>query len=317
MHKLSRVSLQRNVMAALLPANATAHDRARYASWTDKTRGKDASTSPCCAEISEQTQLVALSGGQANVLQGRPCAHVPVSSLFRTLSLSATCVQCEDVSICAVPTQLPGVAIVRGALSRDDARAIRAWLADDPAFDDPGDIARTDGLPRRQVTLLRQVCVCEECFTAGGSFAAYRIAASPRHARLISDIVMPLATKLVVFAKAKAQNQNLSLWSAFVRRYDATSSRRAMPCHADMSELTVSVSLSPQGSYQGGALEFEGAPALTTGNLDAGDAVVHHGGAIHGISPVTQGERWSLVCFFGDDSRGMPMHVAEKILLRM
>ena len=66
------------------------------------------------------------------------------------------------------------------------------------------------------------------------------------------------------------------------------------------SDLSATLFLSEPDSYDGGALEIEGAAGLQTVKLEAGDLVLYPSGSLHRVTPVTRGVR--LAAFFWIES---------------
>ena len=59
-------------------------------------------------------------------------------------------------------------------------------------------------------------------------------------------------------------------------------------------KLTLVVQLSDPGTYQGGALELQPDSSVTTAPRDRGAAVLFPSFILHRVTPVTEGQRWSL-----------------------
>ena len=263
----------------LVPANASPADRRRYDAWAaDETPG-------------EPPPAVALHAHPLVV--GRPCEHAPLPPPTEWRDEGR-----EDGPVAVENTDVQDVRVLRGVMAQEDARRLVDLVRDDPSFVDDSDIARTDGLPRRQVTLLRQACVCASCHRAHGAFAAFHIVAdSERHADIALDLVLPVAHRVL---EAVAPGSGLSLWSAFVRRY-LPNERTGVPPHVDACSLTASVTLSDPATCQGGHLVFAASPARPAPVPCLGDAVVHPGSVPHAVTAVTAGARWRLLLFYGSD----------------
>lgn len=60
-------------------------------------------------------------------------------------------------------------------------------------------------------------------------------------------------------------------------------------------KLSIAIMLSADTDYEGGVLEFGGGRFVRSGGLHQGDAAIFPSWARHRVTPVTAGERWTLV----------------------
>ena len=94
--------------------------------------------------------------------------------------------------------------------------------------------------------------------------------------------------------------RELPLVEAFVRRYTANT-RPFHPFHQDRAAITVNVALTDDGAHGGGVLIGlfdDGARAFERAE---GTATVHLSRIVHGVTRMTRGVRYSLICFLGDE----------------
>jgi len=131
-----------------------------------------------------------------------------------------------------------------------------------------------DGLPEVQLTLSRQ-----ELEGVVGASAVAALWALPR----ALDAAAPAR-----FTQVRC----------FARLYAAGASRSDLGLHTDVCDWTVNVSLSPPAAYAGGELVLlHGSRARAVARAE-GEATCHHWSVVHGVAPVTAGERASLLLFF-------------------
>ena len=91
-------------------------------------------------------------------------------------------------------------------------------------------------------------------------------------------------------------NTTLSGYKVYVRKY-APDNRASLPAHTDKSRISVSLALNED--YEGGDLFYENAEGNDQSvSLKKGDAFVFGGDLMHGVRPVREGVRYSLVVIF-------------------
>ena len=71
-----------------------------------------------------------------------------------------------------------------------------------------------------------------------------------------------------------------------------------MPFHVDGNSFTANIALTPPEAHEGGDLVALAAGACHKMPRRLGEATVHGGHVCHAVSPVTAGERYSLLMFF-------------------
>lgn len=156
------------------------------------------------------------------------------------------------------------------ALAASECAAMRRWF--DKKVGTRADVDNVDGLPKFQVNLeerkLREVV---------GHDGADRLLALPA----------------VLFGLARPP----ALDSAFIRRY-TRETRSHMPFHVDGNSFTANIALTPPEAHEGGDLVALAAGACHKMPRRLGEATVHGGHVCHAVSPVTAGERYSLLMFF-------------------
>lgn len=94
-----------------------------------------------------------------------------------------------------------------------------------------------------------------------------------------------------------SKSSHFGLVQLFARKYSPTT-RRGLERHSDMADWSVNVALTSDEAHTGGRLRI-----FREGRVDevvrrAGDATVHKGSVEHDVTPVTKGERASLIMFF-------------------
>jgi PKHD-type hydroxylase len=73
--------------------------------------------------------------------------------------------------------------------------------------------------------------------------------------------------------------------------------------HVDLNDasyhlkLAAFVQLSPANAYEGGTLEYGGAPPLDTASREQGSLLIIPAWVAHRVTPVTAGTRYSAVCW--------------------
>lgn len=90
---------------------------------------------------------------------------------------------------------------------------------------------------------------------------------------------------------------SLRLQECFVRRY-SLSTRPWIPFHPDRYELTINVALSADSNHKGGRLLGVFGGAVQPIERAEGEATVHNSSLLHGVTRMTSGTRYSLICFF-------------------
>ena len=91
----------------------------------------------------------------------------------------------------------------------------------------------------------------------------------------------------------------LPLVEAFVRRY-SPETRPWHAFHQDRAAVTVNVAISDDLSHGGGRLIGLFPNGARTFEREAGTATVHLARTVHGVSRITYGSRYSLICFLGE-----------------
>ena len=87
----------------------------------------------------------------------------------------------------------------------------------------------------------------------------------------------------------------LPLTEAFVRKY-TSETRASHPFHQDRAAVTVNIALSDDTEHAGGRLVGLFEEGVRIFERSAGMATVHLSRIVHGVSQVTQGSRYSLIC---------------------
>lgn len=88
--------------------------------------------------------------------------------------------------------------------------------------------------------------------------------------------------------------------SLFIRRY-SPESRPFIAFHADLAGHTLNVALNDPHAYDGGRLVYLEGGRLIAQTPGIGEALLHPGALVHGVSCVTRGRRYSLIAFYVED----------------
>ena len=94
--------------------------------------------------------------------------------------------------------------------------------------------------------------------------------------------------------------RELPMTEAFVRRYTPTS-RPWHPFHQDRAYVTVNVALSDDAAHSGGRLVGLFSDGAVAFERAEGGATVHLSRIVHGVTRMTSGVRYSLICFLGHE----------------
>lgn len=136
-----------------------------------------------------------------------------------------------------------------------------------------GEADTVDGRPAFQLDLTRQ-----KLESLVGAEAVARLWALPR--------------KLSPSAPSRFTQVRL-----FARKYSPTT-RPGLGCHCDSSDWTVNIALTDDEAHTGGRLRMWHGNGVDETPRRAGDATAHVWSVAHEVTPVTRGERASLIIFF-------------------
>lgn len=112
------------------------------------------------------------------------------------------------------------------------------------------------------------------------------------------DAILAVGRELDLNSGGSGRRQ-LPLVEAFVRRY-TPETRPWHAFHQDRAAVTVNVALSDDVSHGGGRLIGLFADGARIFERQAGTATVHLSRTVHGVSRMTYGSRYSLICFLGE-----------------
>ena len=106
---------------------------------------------------------------------------------------------------------------------------------------------------------------------------------------------------ILSFSKVKIRNIHI-----IVRKYSSDGNgRNSLGEHYDCCEETIGITLNNKTDYRHGLLYFKfNDKKIIVDMYNAGDILIHNKNILHGIEPVTNGNRWTMIIFLNHIKSG-------------